>query len=138
MNKRLELSRKIDNILEHNNTQNNIRDEILNLYEGRDERIKDSYLLKGHKCNKIAELKLAEGRKCWLGKLTEPLKDYPSEQFCLHIKTPLKEIVFGLHNSDAGWLACIAQMIHYDEKPINSNWIKLTIEAAKKTIRRLD
>ena len=39
-----------------------------------------------HKCKRIAAALMGEGRDWWLGKLTEPVKGWPQETHCLHMK----------------------------------------------------
>lgn len=82
------------------------------------------YKLKGHKCKKIAEVdtKLSD-RKIWIGELTEKYNEAPLESHCIHIKTPLKEIVLGVNSSDAWWLVAFGQL--------------LLVEDGKKTIKEI-
>lgn len=78
-----------------------------------------------HKCRKIAEATMAEGREFWLGELLEPIPGYPSEKYCLHIKTHFKEVVFGLdgHSGDAGAMAVMAQIMN--SQPFNPHWLEI-------------
>ncbi len=47
-----------------------------------------------HQCRCIARIhNMAPGREWWLGELTERVSEWPHETHCLHIKTPLKDIV---------------------------------------------
>lgn len=77
-----------------------------------DPEFRRRYLLEGHKCRPIALFQNDppdEGGRCvWLGELTEPFpKAHPSdgddaERYCLHWKTPLKEVVFALDGMPDG------------------------------------
>lgn len=85
-----------------------------------EQAIRDSYLLPGHKCEKIASMIMDENRNWWLGKLTEPISGWPNETHCLHIKTPLKEIVLGVNYGDMSQLAVLCQIVC---GPINQHWL---------------
>ena len=66
-----------------------------------------------HQCKKIAHVtNMGEGRSWWMGKLTEPVADWPSETHCLHLKTPLKDIVLLVNVADMMALATLAQLAH--------------------------
>jgi len=80
------------------------------------------YLLIGHKCKRIARLFMGEEREWWLGELTEPINGFPQETHCLHIKTPLKEVVLGVNVGDMTQLAVLAQIVHGG--PINQHWLE--------------
>lgn len=79
------------------------------------------YMLTGHKCKKVAAMKMGEGRDWWLGELLEPLDDFPRETHCLHIKTPLKEVVLGVNRGDMEQLAVLCQVVC---GPINPHWLE--------------
>ena len=78
-------------------------------------------MLTGHKCKPIARMSMDEGRDWWLGELTEPIPGWPNETHCLHIKTPLKELVLGVNMGDMMQLAVLAQIVH--GCPINPHWL---------------
>ncbi len=63
---------------------------------------------------------MAENRNWWLGKLLEPIPGYPNETHCLHIKTPLKEVVLGINQGDMSLLAVLCQIVC---GPINPEWL---------------
>lgn len=65
------------------------------------------YLLTGHKCEPVAEMLMDEGREWWLGRLTEPIPEWPRETHCLHITTPIKSVVLGLCPADFDQLVAI-------------------------------
>lgn len=75
-------------------------------------KAEEGFKLQGHKCNMIAlvETRL-DDRKIWLGELTEKYNTAPLETHCLHIKTPLKDIVFGINKSDSWWLIALGQLV---------------------------
>ncbi len=78
------------------------------------------YMLTGHRCKKIASLPMGKNRDWWLGKLLEPILEYPNETHCLHIKTPLKEVVLGVNQGDMSLLAVLSQIVC---GPINPDWL---------------
>ena len=80
------------------------------------------YVLTGHKCRRIAELPMESPREWWLGELLEPIENYPRETHCLHIKTPLKEVVLGLHRGDFELLAVLCQVVC---GPISPDWLTI-------------
>ncbi len=81
------------------------------------------YKLKGHKCTKIAQIEThLEDRTIWLGKLDKVFEKAPLETHCIHITTPLKEIVLGVNKSDSWWLISLGQII--SEKFIIDDRIK--------------
>src|SRR5687767_9838333 len=76
------------------------RSQIAALTTERDEAREQAERLEGalkpeHKCKCIARIhNMAPGRDWWLGELTEKVAEWPHETHCLHIKTPLKDVVF--------------------------------------------
>lgn len=91
--------------------------QALDFHEGRNA----DYILTGHQCKPVARLKMGEGRDWWLGELTEPIPEWPTETHCLHIKTPLKEVVLGVTRGDMEQLAVLCQIVC---GPINTNWLE--------------
>jgi hypothetical protein len=87
------------------------------------------YLLAGHKCKKIASMKMGADRDWWLGKLLEPINGYPTETHCLHIRTPEKEVVLGVNQGDMEQLAVLCQIVC---GPINPTWLN-TMEGHLKS-----
>ena len=79
------------------------------------------YMLIGHKCKMIAKMKMGKDRDWWLGKLLEPIEGYPGETHCLHIKTPLKEVVLGVNSGDMEQLAVLCKIVVGHR--INPVWI---------------
>lgn len=78
-----------------------------------------------HKCRCIAYPKYCDnGREIWLGELLEPIPGHPEEKFCLHIKTPYKQVVFGLNMGDVSALAVLCQIAH--GMPFNQRWLDST------------
>jgi hypothetical protein len=78
------------------------------------------YLLTGHQCRPVAKLQMGPGRDWWLGELTEPLPDHPEETHCLHLKTPLKEVVLGVNAADLQQLAVAAHIVCGE---LNGDWL---------------
>jgi len=89
-------------------------------------------MLPHHKCEPVARMIMDEGRDWWLGKLTEPIADWPNETHCLHIKTPIKEVVLGVNYGDMSQLAVLCQIVC---GPINPHWIENMIKALTKKAR---
>lgn len=79
--------------------------------------------LDGHKCRKIATVQkfMAEGRDWWLGELLEPMPDWPAETHCLHMTTPIKDVVFGVMAGDASLFAVLMQVLHGG--PVDPLWL---------------
>lgn len=77
-----------------------------------------------HKCEIIARApNMAEGRDWWIGRLTEPVfVRGTKEKFCLHLKTPLKDVVFLLNDGDLGQLAVLLGCAQ--GKPICERWVE--------------
>lgn len=90
------------------------------------------YMLTGHKCKKIAELPMEAPREWWLGELLEPISDYPRETHCLHIKTPLKEVVIAVHRGDMELLAVLCQVVCGS---INPHWLENMEKAVKHRVQ---
>lgn len=64
-----------------------------------------------HKCECIARIhNMQPGRDWWLGKLTEPVPEWPHETHCLHIKTPLKDIVLLCNMGDLQGLTVLCDI----------------------------
>jgi hypothetical protein len=69
------------------------------------------YLLTGHKCRPVARLMMSPGRDWWIGELLAPIDGHPEETHCLHMKTPLKEVVYGINAADLQQLAVAARVV---------------------------
>lgn len=79
-----------------------------------------------HKCKKILEApNMGKDRYMWLGELLEPIPNHPEETHCLHIKSPYKQVVWGINLGDLEVCAVFAHAVHKEEtgKPINTNWL---------------
>lgn len=64
-----------------------------------------------HKCRCIARIhNMAPGRDWWLGELTEKHPDWPNETHCLHIKTPLKDVVLLCNMGDLQGLTVLCNI----------------------------
>lgn len=78
------------------------------------------YMLTGHKCKKIASMKMGEGHDWWLGELLEPIAEFPTETHCIHITTPIKSLVLGVNRADMEQLAVLCQVVCGQ---INPRWL---------------
>lgn len=88
-----------------------------------------------HHCKIIARAPMMnEGRDIWIGNLTEPVLEWPEETHCLHIKTPLKDIVLLINLGDRHNLAMLIYAVDgsYDEGWLN-RWKKEAVKAALST-----
>lgn len=94
------------------------------------------YVLSGHKCRPVARMFMDEGRDWWLGELTEPLPDWPRETHCLHIKTPLKEVVLGVCAADMEQLTVLCYVVRQTDSAsnahVNEQWIERMAEVLKR------
>ncbi|MGD0340329.1 MAG: hypothetical protein ABSA76_01290 [Bacteroidales bacterium] len=73
-----------------------------------------------HKCKLIAKACMGEGREWWCGELTEPVKEYPLETHCLHLKTQLKDIVFLCNRADFQQLQLLGRSV---TGKLNESWM---------------
>ena len=73
-----------------------------------------------HKCKRIATAKMDKGRDWWVGKLTEPVKEYPLETHCLHLKTQVKDVVFLCNKGDFAQLQLLGRVV---TGQLNEEWI---------------
>lgn len=79
--------------------------------------------MNNHKCKMIAKAPHCEdGREIWMGELLEDIEGHPEEIFCLHIKTPYKEIVLGLNMGDLASMAVFSFIGH--GMPFNAHWLE--------------
>ncbi len=88
----------------------------------------DNQVLSEHRCRKIASMKMGPDRDWWLGELLEPIRGFPTETHCLHITTPLKDVVLGVNRADMEQLAVLCQIVC---GPINPHWLETMAEALK-------
>lgn len=82
-----------------------------------------------HKCRKIATAIMAEGRDWWVGELLEPVSGHEIETHCLHMLTPLKDIVFLVNDADFQWLTVLGQA---SCGPINQEWLERVTSGSMK------
>lgn len=75
-------------------------------------------------------------RDWWLGELTEPLPDWPRETHCLHITTPLKEVVLGMCAADFEQLTVLCYIVRQGDgessRHVNQHWIERMAEVLKR------
>lgn len=79
-----------------------------------------------HKCEFIARAFMGENRDWWLGKLTEQVPEWPAETHCLHLKTPVKDVVFLCNSGDFQQLAVLIR--HALGYEINENWMQSSLK----------
>lgn len=63
-----------------------------------------------HKCECVARVPqdlMDEGRDWWIGKLLEPVPEWPGETHCLHMKAPRQDVVFLMREGDFRWLTVL-------------------------------
>ena len=91
-----------------------------------------------HKCKPLAVISnMDKGRDWWLGELTEPVPEWPQELFCLHLKTPLKDVVFLMNLADFQAIATLAQVANGN--PINRTWLERMAEHYKRAaVKRIE
>lgn len=85
-----------------------------------------------HECQIIARAPdMARGRDWWIGRLTKPVFVRGTEEkYCLHLKTPLKDVVFLLNEGDLGQIATL--MACAQGKPIYDGWVAHMMPRAYK------
>ena len=71
---------------------------------------KASIILQGHKCRMLADVDTNSDRIIWLGKILEPIEGLPEETHCLHLYTPLKDVVLGMNQQDLLAFAVLAHI----------------------------
>lgn len=78
--------------------------------------------MNGHRCKKFAQIvPIGPNREAWVGKLLEPIVEHEVETHCFHIKTPARDVVFGIIPEDFYALSALAEALH--GKPINPRWL---------------
>lgn len=79
-----------------------------------------------HKCERIATAPaLGEGRDFWIGKLLDPLPEYPEETHCLHLKTEAKDVTFLCNMADFHQLQVLCRAVTGE---INEGWMQTMIK----------
>lgn len=103
------------------------RDEIMELFK----RLQDG-LKPPHECEIIARAPdMKEGRDWWVGRLTTPITIHgATERYCLHMKTPLKDVVFLLNDGDLGQIAVLMGCLQ--GSPIFDGWVMRIMPRAYK------
>ena len=82
-----------------------------------------------HECEKIASAIMAEGRDWWVGKLTKPVPGHEIETHCLHLTTPLKDVVFLVNDADFQWLTVLGRAAC---GPLSERWLESVTRGAIK------
>jgi hypothetical protein len=93
----------------------------------------DKFILQGqrpdHRCRKLAVAPdMAAGREIWIGKLTEPVKGWEHEEYCLHWTTPLKSVVFLMNRADFRNLEILCRVIL--AHPTSESWLNSMVKEA--------
>ena len=70
---------------------------------------------------------MGEGREWWIGKLTEPVTEHPSETHCLHLKTNAKDVQFLCNEADFRNLIIICRAVVGQP---SESWLKSMVESA--------
>jgi hypothetical protein len=115
----------------HNESIERIIDELSNS-SSRSPIDTEEGLRPPHECKIIARAPdMAEGRDWWIGKLLKPVFVRGiEEKWCLHLKTPLKNVVFLLNESDLSQISVLMACAH--GQPIFEGWIKNMMPRAIK------
>lgn len=88
-----------------------------------------------HSCVPIARAPfMEEGRDWWIGKLTASVPEWPKETHCLHMTTPLKDVVFLCNRGDFEALATLSAC--YFGHPINESWMSSMLNLAQIAVAR--
>jgi hypothetical protein len=82
-----------------------------------------------HKCKLIARACMGEGRDWWCGELTEPIKEYPLETHCLHLKTQFKDVVFLCNKADFQQLQLLGRSI---TGKLDETWVESMLKVINK------
>ena len=70
----------------------------------------------------IYERDEGNGRIFQFGELITPVEGFEVETHALRVKTPVKDVTFLLHPTDAGWLGLVAYVLN-GNKTVNEHWI---------------
>ena len=81
-----------------------------------------------HKCKIIARACMGEGRDFYVGELIEPVKEYPLETHCLHLKTQVKEVEFLCNKADFAQLQILGRSV---TGQLNEQWIESMLKIQK-------
>ena len=105
--------------------------EILDESQQPQEGEREQILKPNHKCKPIAEAFMGKDRRLWIGELTEHIKEYPQEKYCLHIKTPVKDIVFLCNRGDFEQIYILAKVIGINP---DKSWTESMVKGAKNNV----
>lgn len=81
-----------------------------------------------HKCRRIASAVMDVDRDWWIGELLEPVPEWPKETHCLHMKTPIKNVVFLCNGGDFEQLLVLSNVVVELQ---NLDWLNSMTEGAK-------
>lgn len=83
-----------------------------------------------HECEFVARGVMAENRDWWIGKLTTVIPEWPNETHCLHMRTPIKSVVFLCNGGDFEQLMVMSNAV---VNLADLEWLKsMTREAMKR------
>lgn len=88
-----------------------------------------------HRCEPIAKALMDPEREWWVGKLIEPIPEWPLETHCLHMKTPVKDVVFLCNHGDFENLMVMSNAIIGPLQ--NLNWLERVTAGAMKRAEQL-
>lgn len=82
-----------------------------------------------HKCKRMATAPaMGENRDWWVGELLEHIPEYPVEKFCLHLKTPYKDVTFLCNEADFQQLQILGRCV---TGVLNDSWMETMVNWAK-------
>lgn len=85
-----------------------------------------------HKCKCVSRApNMGPERDWWIGELTEMIKEYPEETHCLHLKSPVKEVVYLCNIGDFEQLQVICEVV---TGKLNRNWVDKMKNMSTKNI----
>ena len=87
-----------------------------------------------HHCRPLARAVMAANRDWWIGELLHPVPEWPTETHCLHMKTPVKDVVFLCNSGDFEQLIVIANAVMGLK---NLAWLESMTEGAKSRVSGL-
>jgi len=82
-----------------------------------------------HKCEPVARAFMGKNRDWWIGKLIEPVAEWPRETHCLHMLTPLKDVAFLCNRGDFENLMLLANAVVGLD---SLDWLKRVTEAVRR------
>lgn len=81
-----------------------------------------------HQCKPIARAVMDKNRDWWIGELLEPVPEWPKETHCLHMRSPLKTVVFLCNGGDFEQLLVMSNTVTHLR---NLEWLDSATEGAR-------